>query len=72
MKTRSRYNKQTELMNSHNNEFHSNAESKQKKEPFNKVFSIRGASTLFQGGEQNENRGRSKEPIRDATSEEIK
>jgi hypothetical protein len=50
MKTLSRYNEQTELLNSHNNEFHSNAESKPKNLPFDKVSSIRGANTLFQGG----------------------
>jgi hypothetical protein len=52
MKTCSRYNEQTELLNSHNNEFHSNAESKPKKEPFDKVSSIRGANTQFQGGKE--------------------
>jgi hypothetical protein len=52
MKARSRYNKQTKLLNSHNNEFHSNAESKPKKKHFDKVSSIRGAKTLFQGSEQ--------------------
>jgi hypothetical protein len=52
MKTRSRYNKQTELLNSHNNEFHSNAESKPKKEPIDKMSSVRGTNTLFQGGDQ--------------------
>jgi hypothetical protein len=77
MKACSRCNEQTELLNSHNNEFHSNAESKPKKEPFDKVSSIRGANTLFQGGEQNKNRAeqrsrsetqhqrRSKDPIRE-------
>jgi hypothetical protein len=55
MKTRSRYNEQAELLNSYNNEFHSNAESKPlplKKETFDMVSSIRGANTLFQGGEE--------------------
>jgi hypothetical protein len=52
MKTCSRYNEQTELLDSHKNEFHSNAESKPEKEPFDKVSSLRGANALFQGREE--------------------